>query len=293
MCLGILYVSETYYCLSEMQIRHIERIEEGYLRQILKTTKGCPIVQMYLEVGLVPARFEIQRSRLLWLKTILEQNKNSMLYKFFYLQKENPIRGDWFSTCISDMKMFKLDLSLEEIKVMKKSKFNKLISESINQSALNYLRGKQGNKGSEITYKVIQMADYLLPDNNLSIDQKRKLFEIRNGMTQIPSNFSSRDNVFYCVCGDRESMPHLYNCEKLNKQTTKSDHVSYNKIYNGHINEKIEVYRKFEENLKVRENILKTDEEKSISKIEQNKKRNGTSKSPGDPSVDPLVTSNG
>ena len=91
-------------------------------------------------------------------------------------------------------------------------------------------------------------------------------------MTQIPSNFSSRDNVFYCVCGDRESMPHLYNCEKLNKQTTKSDHVSYNKIYNGHINEKIKVYKKFEENLKVRENIMKTDEEKSKLKTEQNNK---------------------
>ena len=66
------------------------------------------------------------------------------------------------------------------------------------------------------------MADYLLPDNNLSIEDKRKLFEIRNGMTQIPSNFSSRDNVFYCVCSDRESMPHFYHCEKINKQTTKA-----------------------------------------------------------------------
>ena len=293
---GNLYASKTYYCFSEMQIRHIERIEEGYLRQILKTTKGCPIVQMYLEVGLVPARFEIQRSRLLWLKTILEQNENSMLYKFFYLQKENPIRGDWFSTCISDMKIFKLDLSLEEIKLMKKSKFNKLISESIKQSALSYLRGKQGNKGSDITYKVIQMADYLLPDNNLSIDDKRKLFEIRNGMTQIPSNFSSRDNVFYCVCGDRESMPHVYQCETLNKQNTKSDGESFNKIYNGNINEMIKVYRKFEENLKIREDIMKTDEideEKSKSKTEKIKKRNETSKSPCDPSVDPLIISNG
>ena len=140
------------------------------------------------------------------------------------------------------------------------------------------------------------MADYLLPDNNLSIDDKRKLFKIRNGMTQIPSNFSSRDNVFYCVCGDRESMPHVYQCETLNKQNTKSDGESFNKIYNGNINEMIKVYRKFEENLKIREDIMKTDEideEKSKSKTEKIKKRNETSKSPCDPSVDPLIISNG
>ena len=66
-------------------------------------------------------------------------------------------------------------------------------------------------------------------------------------------------------------MPHVYQCETLNKQKTKSDGESFNKIYNGNINEMIKVYRKFEENLKIREDIMKTDEideEKSKSKTE-------------------------
>ena len=33
---SILYASETYYNLTESQLRNIERIEEGYLRQICK-----------------------------------------------------------------------------------------------------------------------------------------------------------------------------------------------------------------------------------------------------------------
>ena len=43
---SILYASETYYNLKEIETRHIERIEEGYMRKDLKTTKGCPIVQI-------------------------------------------------------------------------------------------------------------------------------------------------------------------------------------------------------------------------------------------------------
>ena len=62
---SILYACETYYNLSEYQIRQLERIEEDYLRQVFKTLRTCPIVQLYLEAGHTPARFEIKRLRLL------------------------------------------------------------------------------------------------------------------------------------------------------------------------------------------------------------------------------------
>ena len=56
---SILYACETYYNLKETEIRQIERIEEGFLRQLFKTPKGCPIAQLYLEAGYIPARFAI------------------------------------------------------------------------------------------------------------------------------------------------------------------------------------------------------------------------------------------
>ena len=40
---SILYASETYYNLKETELRQIERIEEGYMRQLLQTARGCPI----------------------------------------------------------------------------------------------------------------------------------------------------------------------------------------------------------------------------------------------------------
>ena len=78
---SILYAADMYYDLKEFQLRQIERIEEGYLRKVLNTTKGCPIVQLYLDVGHIPARFEIQKMRLLYLKYILKQNEDSILQK--------------------------------------------------------------------------------------------------------------------------------------------------------------------------------------------------------------------
>ena len=47
------------------------------MSQIFKTTKRCPITELYLSLGQIPARFEIQKMRLLYLKKMLHENKQT------------------------------------------------------------------------------------------------------------------------------------------------------------------------------------------------------------------------
>ena len=89
---SILYACEMYHNLKESEIRRIERIEEGFMRKILQTSRGCPIIQLYLEIGHSPARFEIQKMRLLYLKYILDEEEDSILKKFLNLQFKEPVR---------------------------------------------------------------------------------------------------------------------------------------------------------------------------------------------------------
>ena len=44
----ILYATDLHYNVKESEYRQIERIEEDYMRKVLKTTKGCPITSLYL-----------------------------------------------------------------------------------------------------------------------------------------------------------------------------------------------------------------------------------------------------
>ena len=99
----ILYAADMYYALKETELRQIERIEEEFMRKILKTSKGCPIKSLYLELGQIPARFEILKMRLLYLKNILEQPLESNVSKMLHLQFKTPTPGDWASTCLKDM----------------------------------------------------------------------------------------------------------------------------------------------------------------------------------------------
>ena len=80
---SIYYACETYYDLKEREIRSLERIEENFLRKLLKTGVGCPITQLYLEVGQIPGRFEIIKMRLIFLRNILNEDKTSRIYQFF------------------------------------------------------------------------------------------------------------------------------------------------------------------------------------------------------------------
>ena len=82
----------------------------------------------------------------------MQQDKTSMSYQFFYRQVEQPSRVDWASSCFKNLKELKITESLEEIRKMSKTKFNKMLIERTRQNGLKYVTEKRRNKGKEILY---------------------------------------------------------------------------------------------------------------------------------------------
>ena len=106
------------------------------------------------------------------------------------------------------------------------------------------------------------MEEYLLPENRtLSIIEKQKLFEMKNKMTNIPSNFSKSNMKYECYCGKEENMKHIFYCKSLSNG--KEQKIEYDKIYNGTVTEQKEILTIFERNMKKREE-LKTEKENQI-----------------------------
>ena len=72
-----------------------------------------------------------------------------------------------------DLEEMNIDLKFEDIRMMKKENFSKLIKSRIENLALEYLIKKRGSKGKEILYKRLEMSEYLMPHNEkLSIKLK-------------------------------------------------------------------------------------------------------------------------
>ena len=109
---------------------------------------------------------------------------------------------------------------------------------------------KRSFKGGEIVYDRIETAYYLMPNNELSIEQKKKIFSIRNRMFNIPSNFVSREkNTNKCVCKQREDMEHIYECRYLNENTVE---IKFEEIFGEKIKSQKKILERFEKSVNMR-----------------------------------------
>ena len=104
-----------------------------------------------------------------------------------------------------NLKDLNIEESFEEIKLMTKYKFSRLLKSKVKMSALKYLTGKQGSKGKDIVYSSMQMSEYLLPTNEkLTIDEKRRLFAVKNKIISLLIFLREGQNQKLFAFADRE-----------------------------------------------------------------------------------------
>ena len=76
------------------------------------------------------------------------------------------------------------------------------VERKIKENALKYLTDKQKSKGKEIIYSEIQMAEYLQPSSPLTINQKQRMFALKNRMIEISENFPGKNKESECHFGN-------------------------------------------------------------------------------------------
>ena len=104
---------------------------------------------------------------------------------------------------------------------------------SIEKKALQYLLEKRGSKGSEIQYSSMKMVEYLSPNyEQLSINDQRYIFAIRNRMIEIEYNFKKQLEE-KCICGEQLTQKHIYLCQNDDKN---SRCLPYERIFEQNVN---------------------------------------------------------
>ena len=82
--------------LNVKDVKVIERSEESTLRDLFKTQCSAPRHLLYLELGIIPARFVIKQRKIMYLKHILIQKENTQI--------KLPSKGDWVSDISKTLK---------------------------------------------------------------------------------------------------------------------------------------------------------------------------------------------
>ena len=74
----------------------------------------------------------------MFLHYILNQKQDSLIFKFFKAQLENPVKGDWSEQVKSDISEIDLKLTMEEISILSKESFRTKLKNAINTAAFKW-----------------------------------------------------------------------------------------------------------------------------------------------------------
>ena len=121
-----------------------------------------------MELGIIPFRDIIIGRRLNFLYTILNENPNSLIYRFFEAQCKYQTRKDWVTMIEKDLEYLELqDISMEKIKGMSKIQFRNIVKQKIEEKTLEKLEKiKQSHsKAKFLEHNKLRMQKYLQPNS--------------------------------------------------------------------------------------------------------------------------------
>ena len=256
---SMLFNTEAWYNVTKPELELLETVDLQFLRSVLKVPKSTPKEILYLEMGCVPFRDLIRKRRISFLHYILNENQNSMLYKFLMCQMKNQKPKDWISQVIKDLKDLKIDLEVEDLKKMKKSKLKRMLNKTVEEKAFEELQHKKEghSKVMNLKYSTLKMQNYLKA-NDINQEEVLMIFKMRSRMADVKTNFRNKNETLECdLCNnENESQRHVLECEEILKQKKEyGQQPKYEEILEDNVKNQAEIAKLFIENLKIRKQI--------------------------------------
>ena len=252
---SLLLNSEAWVNYTDKDIRILEQCDEMLLTNILEGDQKSSNAFKYLELGVIPIRFEIMKRKLMFLQYILKQDKNSMIYNVLKATKENPMKNDFVYTCKKYLEMLKIKTTFEEMEKMSKMQLRKMLSKKIRHEALVYLKNQQFNqeKIKDIVYSDLKMQDYLQEgDRNTSIS--KVIFKARGQILDIKMQKRWKYDDILCEgCHENsETGQEILQCEGLGQN---ENYVEYSWFFSDSVSKQVTAGKLMMKKLKKRKLI--------------------------------------
>lgn len=225
---SLLLNAEAWVNYTEKDIRILEQCDEILLSRILDCDGNTSNALKYLELGIMPVRFEVMRKKLGFLQYILKEDKNSMISKVLNATSDNPIKNDFVATCNKYLKKMDIECSFEEIEKMSKYTFKKMLKEKAKVAAFNYLTAQKvkQNKIEDISYSKLEMQTYLL-DGDRDTRLAKLIFKAR-GQTldlKMQKRWKYGDTLCSGCRKNEETGEEIFECKSFGENSEK---ITYN-----------------------------------------------------------------
>ena len=114
----------------------------------------------------------------------MNKPETELVKKFFNVQKEHSVKDDWIEQIEQDLNTLEINLSEEEIMLMKKDKFKKIIKEKLVQKASESLYLLQQKHSKTIHLKSFELQSYF-SSPKFTKQEKKLLFSLRTRSVEV------------------------------------------------------------------------------------------------------------
>ena len=129
--------------------------------------------------------------RMMYHHHIISRDNKEIIKKIYMKQKEDPLKGDWFQTLLSDFTFIKEEINYEHISKPPKDQYRNMIKEKVRNKAfwcyLN-LKEKSKKKMKDLNYTKLEIQPYMT-NGQFSLKQIKLLFALRSKCYRAKLNF--------------------------------------------------------------------------------------------------------
>ena len=165
----VIFNSESWDNLSNQDLAQLQVIQLRFLKRILQVPKSTPNCLVFMELGVVPIKYEIKSRQLNFLHQILTLERDDPVRRCFGEQERFPYEKNWVSEVRESLKVLQLQQSDDEIAEMSKEEWKRTVKNKIREKALEELIFEKSKlkKGAAISCSELGMSEYF--DDELDV----------------------------------------------------------------------------------------------------------------------------
>ena len=217
-----LFNSQAWSNLRKKDIDELRVLQLKFLKRIIGVASSASNSFTYLELGVLPIEYEIEKRQLMYLHKILQLHASDPVSQMFEEMKRLHEAGEknWWSGIAPCLPKYGLP-NLDEIRDLSKDLYAKKVKAAITEVALSRLvKECQGlKKTAKLDYVELKLQEYL---TCLYPSQARVVFKWRSETLDIKTHltYKYQDTVCRGCMSEIEDTEHIMNCGVENPLVT-------------------------------------------------------------------------
>ena len=232
----VLFNSQAWSKMRKKDLEQLQRLQSKFLKRIVGVPYSTCNSFTFLELGVLPIEYEIDKRRLMYLHRILNLDIDDPVYLMFQNMRTLSVAGEhnWWTDMEKVLKRYDIAVSLDEIQCMGKDAFRGMVKKAVEKTALSNLVSACSNmkKTSDLRYSSLKMQTYL---NKQYPQHSKVIFQCRAKILDIKEHRTYKYDDDICRgCGTAgETIEHILNCPGIQQQEdTKQTLITFTMMEN-------------------------------------------------------------